>query len=201
MSARRFYYTTDGSDVNGPVTSDWLWENVNSLQLDPAISVCEDGTEDWLPFTSLPDSVFSARILTQSSKQTQNTIEAEQLHLQAQHRLIECQSHMEVYGHRTDKVTQSAQDGIEFIDAALKLAPNNPIYLNTKGLLLSDGLGQKDLGMSFLNMAADRAPKNIQIQQNIRNLTQRSEGCLVVLGIGASLFGGVCYEVFRVCIN
>lgn len=200
MSTRQFYYTSDGSNVQGPVTADWLWECVNSGQLAPTVSVCEAGTEDWFPFTSLPDSVFSVRLLTRASQQRQNAAEAEQLHWQAQQRLIECQSHIEVYGYRTAEIEQAARDGLEFIEAALKLEPNNPIYLNTKGLLLSDGLGQKDTGMAFLNMAAERAPKDIQIQQNIRNLSQRSEGCLVILILGSGSLAATGYALIRACL-
>lgn len=200
MTERQFNYTANDRNVLGPVSADWLWERVNSGELTSEIQVCEVGTEHWLQFTMLPDSVFSVRVLALSSRQTNNLAEAEQLQLQAQQRLIECQSYIEVYGSRTAEIEQAARNGLEFIDAALQLVPNNPKYLNTKALLLADGLGQKQAGMTLLQLAATTAPNDIQIQQNIRALTNRSEGCLVVLGFGGALFFATGYTLYHLCV-
>lgn len=110
---------------------------------------------------------------------------AEQLHLQAEFRYIKIQSHIKVYGSRNAEMEQEARNGIEFIEAALKLVPNSAKYLNTYALLLADGLGEKKLALEILERAAKLAPDDIQLQQNIRSLKTPSQGCLVVC------FGGL----------
>jgi hypothetical protein len=69
---------------------------------------------------------------------------AEQLDLQAGQRYIKINAHIKVYGSRNAETEQLARNGIEFIEAALKLVPESPNYLNTYGLLVADGLGDKD---------------------------------------------------------
>jgi hypothetical protein len=139
---------------------------------------------------------------------------AEQLNTQADLRLIKIQAHIKVYGGRDQWLTrnrtydaqieQDARNGIEFIEAALKLSPNDPKYLHTYALLLVDGLGQKKVGLEVLERAAQFAPDDIQLKQNIRSLQtlieKPSQGCLVVC------FGGIlaltCGYVFtRVCFS
>lgn len=119
---------------------------------------------------------------------------AEQLNMQADLRLIKIQAHIKVYGSREQWLTrerafdsqieQDARNGIEFIEAALKLFPNDPQYLHTYALLLVDGLGQKKVGLEVLERAAQFAPDDIQLKQNIRSLQtflqKPSQGCLVV---------------------
>jgi tetratricopeptide (TPR) repeat protein len=80
---------------------------------------------------------------------------------------------------------QEARNGIEFIEAALKLFPESPKYLNTYALLVADGLGQKKLALEILEKAAQLDPDDIQIRQNIRSLKAPSQGCLVLC------FGGI----------
>jgi hypothetical protein len=137
---------------------------------------------------------------------------AEQLNTQAELRLIKIQAHIKVYGDRDQWLTrdraydsqieEEARNGIEFIEAALELFPNNPKYLNTYALLLVDGLGQKKIGLEVLERAVQFAPDDIQLKQNIRSLQtllqKPSQGCLVVCfgGIIALTFG---YVVTRVC--
>jgi tetratricopeptide (TPR) repeat protein len=105
---------------------------------------------------------------------------AEQLNLQAELRCIKIQSHIKVYGRRNAAIEQEARNGIEFIEAALKLFPESPRYLNTYALLLADGLGKKKLGLEILEKAAQLAPEDIQRKQNIRSLKTPSQGCLVL---------------------
>lgn len=75
-----------------------------------------------------------------------------------------------MYGTRNAETDQLARNGIEFIEAALKLVPGSPAYLNTDGLLIADGLGDRKLGLEILQKAAELAPDDIQIRQNIRDL-------------------------------
>lgn len=123
---------------------------------------------------------------------------AEQLNLQAEYRYIKIQSHIKVYGCRNAAMEQEARNGIEFIEAALKLVPDSAKYLNTYALLLSDGLGKKKFALEILERAAQIAPDDIQLQQNIRSLKAPSQGCLVLCfgGIVALAFG---YIFTRVC--
>ena len=115
-----------------------------------------------------------------------NRAKAEQLNLQAEFRYIKIQSHIKVYGRRNAEMEQEARNGIEFIEAALKLVPDSAKYLNTYALLLADGLGKKKLALEILERAAQLAPDDIQIQQNIRSLkTVSPQGCLVLC------FGGI----------
>jgi tetratricopeptide (TPR) repeat protein len=80
---------------------------------------------------------------------------------------------------------QQARDGIEFVKAALKLVPNSARYLNTYALLLADGLGKKEIALEILEKAAQLAPDDIQLKQNIRGLKAPvRQGCLV-LCVGA----------------
>ena len=101
-------------------------------------------------------------------------VKAAQLNLQAGQRYIRINAHIKVYGSRNDETEQLARNGIEFIEAALKLVPDSAACLNTYGLLVADGLGDKKLGLEILEKAAQLAPDDIQIQQNIRDLQKSS---------------------------
>jgi tetratricopeptide (TPR) repeat protein len=122
---------------------------------------------------------------------------AEQLNLQAEHRYIKIQAHLKVYGTRNAEVKQLARDGIEFIEAALKLFPESPKYLNTYGLLVADGLGDKQLALQILEKAAQLAPDDIQLRQNIRSLSAPSQGCFLIC---FAVFA-VGYAVTRLCFG
>ena len=93
---------------------------------------------------------------------------ANQLNLQAGQRYIKINAHINVYRSRNAEIEQLARNGIEFIEAALKLFPNDANYLNTYALLLADGLGQKQLALEVFERATQLDPDNIQIRQNIR---------------------------------
>ena len=95
---------------------------------------------------------------------------ANQLNLQAGQRYIRINAHIKVYRSRNAETEQLARNGIEFIESALKLFPNDPTYLNTYALLLADGLGQRELAMEVFERATQFDPDNIQIRQNIRDL-------------------------------
>jgi hypothetical protein len=136
----------------------------------------------------------------------------EQLNTQAELRLIRIQAQIKVYGSREQWLTrerafdaqieQDARNGIEFIEAALKLFSNDPKYLHTYALLLVDGLAQKKAGLDVLERAAQFAADDIQIKQNIRSLQtlikNPSLGCVVACftGILAAVLG---YIFMRGC--
>jgi hypothetical protein len=139
---------------------------------------------------------------------------AELLNTQADLRLIKIQAYIKVYGSREQwltrnrsfdtRIEQDARNGIEFIEAALKLFPNDPKYLHTYALLLIDGLGQKQVGLDVLERAAQFAPDDIQIKQNIRVLQRLiqnpSHGCVVVCLAGI-LVGTLGYIFTRLCFG
>jgi hypothetical protein len=139
---------------------------------------------------------------------------AEQLNTQADLRLIKIQAHIKVYGSREQWLTrnrsydaqieQDARNGIEFIEAALKLFPDDPKYLHTYALLLVDGLGQKQVGLEVLERAAQFAADDIQLKQNIRSLQtliqNPSQGCIVVCFAGF-LAVTVGYVFTRLCLS
>src|ERR1017187_7694491 len=124
--------------------------------------------------------------------------QAEQLHLQATFRLNECQAHYKVYGSRLGK---PAYDGLEFVNAALRLFPNNPKYLNTKALLLADGLGEMQNCIEILQLARSIAPEDIQIRQNLSDANAASENSqamiVVAVVVVALLIGGIIIFVLN----
>ena len=69
-----------------------------------------------------------------------------------------------------DNLREMAGDALEYINAALKVSPKNPEYLNTKGLLVANGLGRVKDGLKLLRKALELEPDNITIKQNIRKL-------------------------------
>ena len=131
------------------------------------------------------------------------------MHLQATFRLSHIQAHRKVYGGADQWLTrerafdaqieQEARNGIEFIEAALKLWPNNANYLNTYACLLADGLGQKKAAAEVLERAAQLAPDDIQLKQNVRALQQpAAQGCLVLCS-SAIVSVAVGYIITRLC--
>ena len=68
------------------------------------------------------------------------------------------------------ELTEQTGDGLEYINAALKVSPDNPTFLNTKALLIALGLGQVSEGIRFLRKAQEKAPDDITVKQNIRKL-------------------------------
>ncbi len=123
--------------------------------------------------------------------------EAEQRHLEAIYRLKKLQALLIVYhGVRNAEIQQLGRDGIEFVDAALQPFPDHVQYLNTKALLLAEGLGDKKSALVLMSRAADLAPTDILIRQNLRSLSTTPKGCLGIgllgfllpLGYGAARF-------------
>ena len=120
----------------------------NTGVLNPTDLVWKDGLGDWVPASKVkglfPDAPASPPPLPpapidEDIIDDNKIARAEHNHLQATFCLADCQTHLGVYHkHLTDK----ANDGIELVDAALKDCPDSSEYLNTKALLLSDGLGQ-----------------------------------------------------------
>lgn len=131
-----------------------------------------------VPGVALPHRApITAPVVVEDSK-------AERNHLQATFKLHACQAHLETYFQR---LPHAAREGLEFIEAALEVNPDSSSYLNTKALLLSDGLGEHQKALRLLKRALSLEPDSIQIKQNIRHVENTMKGCLgmvllVILG-------------------
>jgi tetratricopeptide (TPR) repeat protein len=100
-------------------------------------------------------------------------LKAQHNHAQAWAKLVEWQSYLEVYGTRLADV---AQDGLEFIEAALQINPASSDYCDTKGLLLAGGLGDHREALRSPNRALELEPDSVVIKQNIRDVKNLLEG-------------------------
>lgn len=116
-----------------------------------------------------------------SSDQILKKNEAESYHLQAQFIFNELNANLKVYG------SNSALSGanpanidlaLKYIDRSLEIEPNNPIYLNLKGLLIWNGNGDKASALPFIKKAAALDPKNITIQHNLKAI-EDPKGCFI----------------------
>lgn len=108
--------------------------------------------------------------------------EAEQYHLQATFVLNELQANVKVYGSNSmlSGATPANVDlGLQYIDRSLELFPENPVYLNTKALLLAEGKGERAQAKVLLERAAAAAPRDINIQNNLKAVSGGGGGCFV----------------------
>lgn len=120
--------------------------------------------------------------------------EAENYHLQAQFIFNELSANLQVYGSNSALIGASpanVQLALDYINRSLEIEPENPIYLNLKGLLIWNGLGDKAGAKPLIEKAAKLDPRNITIQHNLKSL-QDPNGCF----IATAAFGTpVAYEV------
>ena len=106
--------------------------------------------------------------------------EAEQNHLQATFILNDLQANIEVYGSNsalTGANPANVQLGIRHVDRAIELQPDNPSYLNTKALLLSESGEDKAEATRLLQRAHELNPRDITIEENLKSA--KSNGCFV----------------------
>lgn len=106
--------------------------------------------------------------------------EAEVSHLQATHILNELQANIEVYGSNSPLSGATPADvriGIRYIDRAIEIQPDNPTYLNTKALLLSESGEDKAQAIKLFERAHELNPRNITIEENLKGA--KSDGCFV----------------------
>ena len=108
--------------------------------------------------------------------------EAEQYHSRANFILIEAQANVQVYGSNSGFSTPNPANidlGLQYINRSLELFPDSPVYLNTKALLLVDGLGRRDEAVQLLERAAELAPRDITIQNNLNGLKSSTSNCFI----------------------
>jgi tetratricopeptide (TPR) repeat protein len=150
-----------------------IWSDITEVTVPsslPEIAVAENSIDP----TSHPEAVQTAPVPISKAMH----IKAEHNHLQATFRLNKCQAHLKVY--RTT-LPSIANDGLEFIDEALRTNPKSSKYWNTKALLLSDGLRDHARALECLKRALALEPDSIVIKQNIRKIEAAMKGCLATL--------------------
>jgi tetratricopeptide (TPR) repeat protein len=192
------WYYSKGKERFGPLALTELKKLVENNELSPTDLVWEKERDEWLKAGEV-EELFPKRKATEppplpttvSEEQPSNALQneispemfasAERNSLQATFKLNECQAHHSVYGTFKSEV---ARDGLEFINAALKLNPNASNFWNTKGLLYIDGLGNKQEGLIFLRKALELEPDSIVIKQNIRKVEEMQNksgmGCAMI---------------------
>jgi len=104
--------------------------------------------------------------------------EAEEYYLKAQFVLDGVQANAEVYGSNAASPTpENVGLALQYINRSLEYFPQNPAYLNLKALLLWEGNGDKKNARAILEYAAQLAPRDIDIQNNLNAI--KSSGCIV----------------------
>lgn len=196
MPAKQLFYMLPGDEtIHGPESADQLWVEVNEGRLTPNMVVSESGRDGWLLFSALTDDAFSPQVVVRAAQLRANLGQAEQLHLKATFILNGIQAHISVYRVRNAEVEAKARNALELVEEALRLVPKRANYLNTKAILLAEGLGKQEEGMAVLRDAAAIAPSDVQIQQNLRNLAPSTAGCgasaVVMFAVLAVLAGTV----------
>jgi len=195
--ASEWHYSCEGKTY-GPVSLSELKKLAEAGELAPSDFVWKEGLPEWVEASSIKGLIpskdrssgrcppplpgesvgeepasFSQGFLTPELR-----AKAEHNYLQAQFKLNECQANLAVYGNRLVSV---AEDGLEFIDAALQINPKSSACWNTKGNLLTSGLGEHQKALDCFKRALELEPDSIVIKQNIRNVEQyqeQSRGCL-----------------------
>lgn len=56
---KHFHYCLDGTNVLGPISGDELLKEVTESRIPGSVQVCEVGSDQWLEFSTLPNSAFT----------------------------------------------------------------------------------------------------------------------------------------------
>jgi tetratricopeptide (TPR) repeat protein len=118
--------------------------------------------------------------------------EAEQYKLQAEFILHKLQANVQVYGTNSAWTAADPADvplALKYIDRSLENFPDNPAYLNLKALLLIEGSDDREQGMRLMERAAQLAPRDITIQDNLEKLktAQASQCFIATAAFGTSM--------------
>lgn len=151
--------------------------------------------EDAKKFSNLyADEIVAIDNVSSEIDDIKNKSEAESYHLQAQFIFNELSANLQVYGSNSalsGANPANVQLALEYINRSLEIEPENPIYLNLKGLLIWNGLGDKAGAKPLIEKAAKLDPRNITIQHNLKSL-QDPNGCFIAT---AAYGTPVAYEV------
>lgn len=216
--ASEWYYSHEGKRY-GPMPLSELKKLAEAGELGPSDFVRKEGLPEWVEASSIKELILTEdrsfsqcppplpseavgeepTSLSQGFLTPELHAKAEHNHLQAQFKFNECQAHLGVYGNRLVSV---AEDGLEFIEAALRINPESSAYWNTKGVLLTSGLGEHQKALDCFRRALELEPDSIVIKQNIRNAEQNigtvkqhkelSRGCLGMFLVLAASGLGMC---------
>jgi hypothetical protein len=118
--------------------------------------------------------------------------EAEQYKLQAEFILHKLQANVQVYGTNSAWTAADPADvplALKYIDRSLENFPDNPAYLNVKALLLIEGSVDREQGSRLMERAAQLAPRDITIQDNLEKLktAQASQCFIATAAFGTSM--------------
>lgn len=109
--------------------------------------------------------------------------EAQQYKLQAEFILHKLQANNQVYGTNSAWTAADPADvplALKYIDRSLEHFPDNATFLNLKALLLIEGGVDREAGMRLMERAAELAPRDITIQDNLEKLrASASSQCFV----------------------
>lgn len=76
--SHRYYYSTDGTNVNGPVSDLAFWEMLKAGILPPTLQVCREGSEEWTVI-SLPTGEPAPSVVPKSEADLTNTQRGERV--------------------------------------------------------------------------------------------------------------------------
>jgi len=119
-----------------------------------------------------------------------NIAEAEQHHLQATFILNQLQANLQVYGSNSIYKGATPADvnlALQYVNRSLEYFPDNPIYLNTKALLLWEGIGNKKAAKELFEKAAEISPRDITIQDNLKKIKSSSSCFIATAAFGTPL--------------
>lgn len=166
-------YNLDIDDAN-EIASKQIIDFSNNLDLDTQtkfLDIIEELLQEHV------DSLYDNENLDIMEKQQ----EANYSYNQADMIYSELIGNLRVYGSNSPlktPISANIQLALEHIDRCLEHYPDDPQYLNLKGLLVWQGLDSKKLAFPILKKAADLAPRDINIQNNFRAI-QESNGCFI----------------------
>lgn len=149
--------------------------------------------EDAEIFKKLYDEENLAVLATESDKAEQ-LANVEANFLQATFIFNELSANLQVFGSNSSLSGANPANidlGLEHINRCLEVDPNNPKYLNVKGLLLAQGKKEVEEGLKLIEKAAELDPTDINIQHNLKTLKDPN-GCFIATAAYGTPFA---YEI------
>ena len=196
---REWHYSFEGEKC-GPVPAAELKRLAREGTITPNDLVWKAGLDDWLPASKIkglfPKDVSEPPPLPITKGGLTKLQRAEHNNMLATQCLTECQAHLEVC---ENFLKDKARDGIEFANAALNDYPESSSYLNTKALLIADGLGTREEALDLLRQALAFEPDSVLLKQNIRKLENPPQSFFpYVLAVLLVLLALVCWFTWPV---